>query len=58
MTEQQASGLKRMCTIAGAGATVGAVGMIGAIPTAIGIGFLACWLGGFLTLIAYLDTVS
>ncbi|MDP6580428.1 MAG: hypothetical protein QF681_07220 [Vicinamibacterales bacterium] len=58
MTEQQAAGLKRLCTIAGAGAAVAAVGMIAGVSTAIGVGLLACWGGAFVTLVAYLDTVS
>lgn len=58
MTEQQASGLKRTCSIAGAGAVVVAIGMLAGISTAIAAGLLVCWGGTFVMLIGYLDTVS
>jgi hypothetical protein len=58
MTTQQATGLKRMSSIAGAGAAVAAIGMLAAVPTAIAAGLLVCWGGTFVTLIGYLDTVS
>ena len=58
MTEQQATGLTRTCSIAGVGAAVAAIGMLAALPTAIVGGLLVCWGGTFVTLIKYLDTVS
>lgn len=58
MSAHQTSGVKRMCSIAAAGAVVAAAGMLAAVPAAIATGLLVCWGGAFVTLIAYLDTVS
>lgn len=58
MTAQQAAGLTRTCSIAGAGAAVAAIGLLTGIPTAIAIGLMVCCGGIFVMLIGYLDTVS
>ena len=57
MTEQQATGLKRTCSIAGVGAAVAAVGLLTATPAAIASGLMVCCGSAFVTLIGYLDTV-
>ena len=58
MTTKQATGLKRMCSAAGAGAIVAAGGMFAAVPTVIAAGLLVLWCGSFVTLIGYIDTLS
>ncbi|MEO2197406.1 MAG: hypothetical protein ABGY72_15130 [bacterium] len=58
MTTQQANGLKRTGSVAGAGAVVAAIGMFAAAPTAIAAGLLVCWGIAFVTLIGYIDTLS
>ena len=57
MTEQQATGLKRTCSIAGVGAAVPTVGLLTATPAAIASGLMVCCGGTVVMLIGYLDTV-
>ena len=58
MTELQATGIKRTCSIASAGAAVAAVGMLAAVPAAIAVGLLVGCGGGFVTLIAFVEAAS
>lgn len=58
MTNEQAAGLKRTCSVAGIGAAVAAIGFVAGVPTAIAVGNVLWWGSAFLTLIGYLHTVS
>ena len=53
MTEQQTTGLKRTCSIAGVGAAIVAIGLFTATPAAIASGVLVCCLGTFGMVILY-----
>lgn len=57
MTTQEAHGLKRTCSLAGAGAVLATVGAFAAVPALFATGLLVCWGSTFVTLIAYMDTL-
>lgn len=56
MSQQEATGLKRTCSIAFGGAAVAAVGMLAAVPVVIAVGLLVCWGAGFIGLITVVET--
>ncbi|SVC53230.1 uncharacterized protein METZ01_LOCUS306084, partial [marine metagenome] len=57
MTKEQVARLRRLRSLAAAGAVAITVGLFAAAPSAIALGALVCFGGSFLALIAYLVTL-